>query len=167
MIRGACVACVIGAALLWPAPAQPQTPGAPPAPQRPAQPPPPTPKTGNPTPGTPQPDPPNVANRIAVIGCLQMAPGAGAAPASAATTPASNRFVLRDVKKDERVPPDASTASAAATPVAPTYRLEALDSQMSPFVNTRVELSGEVKAEAGGPPVLLVEFVRKVAAKCQ
>jgi hypothetical protein len=157
----------MGAALLWVAPAQPQTPGTPAAPQRPSQPPPPTAKTGNPTPGTPQPDPPNVADRIAVSGCLQVAPGAGAAPASAATTPAANRFVLRDVKKDGRVSPATGASGAATAAVATTYRLEALESQLSPFVNARVELSGEVKAAADGPPVLLVEFVRKIAAKCQ
>jgi hypothetical protein len=57
------------------------------------------PKTGNPTPGTPQPDPPPVADRITVSGCLKLAPGAGAAPASAQTTPASDRFVLDGAKK--------------------------------------------------------------------
>jgi hypothetical protein len=153
------------ASLPWPATAQqaqtPQVAG----PQRPAQLPPPTAKTGNPTPGTPQPDPPNVADRVAVSGCLRLAPGAGTAPASATTAPASDRFVLGDVKKDARVPAGTGTSPAAAAASASTYRLEALESQLSPFVNARVELSGEVKGTPDAP-VLLVEFVRKIAAKC-
>ena len=110
--------------------------------------PPPAPKTGNPTPGTPQPDPPNVAERITVTGCLQRVPEAGAAPASAATVPASNRYILKEAKK------------------ATTYRLEALESQLSPFVNVQVELSGEAKSAPDTPPLLLVESVRKIAMKC-
>ena len=128
--------------------------------------PPPASKTGNPTPGTPQPTPPNVLDRIAVTGCLQMAPGAGAAPATAATMPADNRFVLTAAKKDAAVPPDTGTSSAAAAASASTYQLEALESQLSPFVNARVELSGGIKGTAERP-VVLVEFVRKIAAKCQ
>ena len=65
------------------------------------------------------------------------------------------------------MPPDTGTSAAAAAAAATTYRLEALESQLSPFVNARVEISGEVKASADAPPVLLVEFVRKLAAKCQ
>lgn len=167
MKRAVCVACLTVTALSFAAQARQQTPAAPAAPQRPAQPPPPTFKTGNPTPGTPQPDPPNVADRITVGGCLQLAAGAGPAPASAATTPASNRFILKDAKNDGRVPPNTGTSAAAAAPSATTYRLEALESQLSPFVDARVELSGEVKAPADTPPVLLVEFVRKTAARCQ
>jgi hypothetical protein len=143
-----CVACLT-MTLALAVPAQPQeTSATPTAPQAPALPPP-TAKTGNPTPGTPQPEPPNVADRITVSGCLQLAPGAGAAPPSAATTPASNRYILQDTRKDA------------------TYRLEALESQLSPFAGARVELSGELKAPAATAPVLLVEFVRKTAATCQ
>ena len=158
-----CLASLALTVLSWTALAQQAAPA---APQRPALPPPPVPKTGNPTPGTPQPDPPAVADRITVSGCLKLAPGAGAAPASAQTTPASDRFVLGDAKKDGSVPPETGTSSAAAAAAASTYRLEALESQLSPFVNARIEVSGEVKGPADAPPVLLVEFVRKIAAKC-
>jgi hypothetical protein len=163
MKRSACVACFILATLASIAHAQ--QPAAV-APQRPAQPPPPAAKTGNPTPGTPQPEPPNIADRITVSGCLQLAPGAGAAPSSALTTPANNRFVVSEAKKDGRVPPDTGTSSAAAASSATTYRLEALESQLSAFLDTRVEVSGEVKATSETPPVLLVEFVRKLAPRC-
>ena len=127
----------------------------------------PTARNGNPTPGTPQPDPPNVDDRMTVSGCLQLAPGTGAAPASAATTPASNRYLLRNAKKDGNVPPETGTSIAAAVASATTYRLEALESQLSPFVNSRVELSGEIKAAGETTPILLVEYLRKIAAKCQ
>jgi hypothetical protein len=159
-----CVLCLACFSLMaWTAQAQQPAPAAP----RPSQPPPPAQKSGNPTPGTPQPDPPNVADRIAVTGCLQLVPGAGAAPASAGTEPASNRFVLNDVKKDAKVSPDTGTSAAAAASSATSYRLEALESQLTPFLNTRVELSGGVRPPVNGAPVLLVEFVRKIAAKCQ
>lgn len=161
MKRAACLVCV--GLMTLTAQAQQPAPAAP----RPSQPPPPAQKSGNPTPGTPQPDPPNVADRIAVTGCLQLAPGAGAAPASAATEPANNRFVLTDVKKDAKVSPDTGTSATAAASSATSYRLEALESQLSPLLNTRVELSGGVKPPVNGTPVLLVEFVRKIAATCQ
>ena len=161
MKRAACLVCV--GLMTLTAQAQQPSPAAP----RPNQPPPPAQKSGNPTPGTPQPEPPIVADRIAVTGCLQLVSGAGAAPPSAVTEPASNRFVLNDVKKDANVSPDTGTSAAAAASSATSYRLEALESQLTPFLNTRVELSGGVKPPVNGAPVLLVEFVRKIAAKCQ
>ena len=165
MLRSAAYVAVLALTVLTWTAAHAQQATAPAAPQRPALPPPPAPKTGNPTPGTPQPDPPVVADRIAVTGCLQMAPGAGPAPASATTVPADNRFVLTGVKKDALLPPDSGTSSAATAAAASTYRLEALESQLSPFINARVELSGGIKGTADRP-VVLVEFVRKIAAKC-
>jgi hypothetical protein len=160
----ACLACLALTVLSWTALAQEPAPA---APQRPALPPPPAQKTGNPTPGTSQPDPPVLADRITVSGCLKLAPGTGAAPASAQTTPANDRFVLDDAKKDGRVPPETGTSSAAAAAAASTYRLEALESQLSPLVNARIEVSGEVKGPADTPPVLLVEFVRKLSPSCR
>jgi len=133
--------------------------------QQPAGPPPGL-KTGNPTPGTPQPEPPSIADRITVTGCLHLAPGARAAPASAATVPSDSRYVLTGAKKDGLVPPDTGTSSAAAVASASSYRLEALESQLSPFLGTRIEVSGAVKGTTEAP-VLQLEFVRKLAAKCQ
>src|SRR5690349_16487929 len=130
------LACVVSVSLMT-LTAQAQQPQPAPGAPRPSQPPPPAQKSGNPTPGTPQPDPPNVADRIAVTGCLQLVPGAGPAPASAATVPASDRFVLTDVRKDAKVSPDTGTSAAAAASSATSYRLEALESQLTPFLNTR------------------------------
>jgi hypothetical protein len=63
------------------------------------------------------------------------------------------------------VPPGHGTSSAAAAASAPTYRLEALESQLSPFVNARRALGRS--QGLGGRSRVLVEFVRKIAAKCQ
>lgn len=116
---------------------------------------------GNPTPGTTQPEPPNVANRIGLTGCLQSVPNA--APAADDNTPASSRFVLTGA---------ARTARAAGQPgpaISTTYRLEGLDSLFSPFAGTRVEISGEPRESktSGDPPTLVVEFVQKTASTCR
>jgi hypothetical protein len=129
-------------------------------------------RTGNPTPGTPQPDPPNLADRITLTGCVRRAEGAAPASATPASAPSDARFLLTNARKGPRVPPGTGTSPAATAPAAETYRLEALDSHLSAFVGVEVEISGEVKtpdadAPAGsGPPVLLVEFVQRIAATC-
>lgn len=156
--RAACLVCLMVIALPLGAWAQ-QPAGPPPGP-------PPGLKTGNPTPGTPQPEPPSIADRITVRGCLQLVPGAGAAPASAATVPSDARYLVTGATKDGLVPPDTGTSSVAAAAAASSYRLEALESQLSPFVGARIEVSGEVKGTAEAP-VLLLEFVRKLTAKCE
>jgi hypothetical protein len=50
------------------------------------------------------------------------------------------------------------------------YRLEGIDSIFSPFVGSKVEITGEVnppsKAEKGAPPTLVVEFLQRIAPKC-
>jgi hypothetical protein len=135
-----------------------------------AQQPPGGPRNGTPTVGTPQPDPPNPADRITLTGCVRLAAAIGPAP-TAAQTPADSRFVLINVKKESRVPAGTGTSAAAASPAADSYRLEALDSQLSPFIGAHVEISGEVRAlntaAGAAPPVLLVEFVQKIATACQ
>jgi hypothetical protein len=126
------------------------------------------PATGNPTPGTAQPDPPNVADRVMFVGCLQ--PVAQAATAADSNTPSNSRFELTKAETLVRVPPGTgplADSPPAARVSSKTYRLEGLDSQFSPFVGAKVEISGEVKtAASAGPPTLVVEFVQRIAAKC-
>jgi len=111
------------------------------------------PATGNPTPGTEQPAPPNVADRVTFVGCLQ--PVARAATLTDSNAPSNSRFELT-----KGASPDAKASSK-------TYRLEGIDSQFSPFVGSKVEITGELKtAEGAGPPTLLVEFVQRLAARC-
>jgi hypothetical protein len=67
----------------------------------------------------------------------------------------------------DRVPPGTGGSAAATTASSKTYRLEGIDSQFSPFVGAKVEISGEVKGPAtGSPPTLLVGFVQRIAGKC-
>jgi hypothetical protein len=130
-------------------------------------------KTGNPTPGTPQPDPPNLADRITLTGCVQTAVNPGARSAKDAGEPSDSRFVLMKAERRNVVPPDTGTSTVAASSTGPTYRLNAIDSQLSPFVGTKVEISGEVlpSAPGGGEaegkvPALQVEFVQKLSETC-
>ena len=125
---------------------------------------------GNPTPGTPQPDPPNLSDRITVTGCLQAAPKSAAGSETAdPNTPSDARFVLSGAKGVDRIPPGTGGSPLAVSTRSSSYRLEGIDSQFSPFVNARVEISGEVKksSEKTTAPTLLVEFVQKTAATCQ
>ena len=154
------------------------------SPQPPGLPPPPGMKTGNPTPGTPQPEPPNLARRITLTGCLQATGtrSGGDAAAADANSPSDARFVLTSAQRRNVIPPDTGTAgtpieSADRSPdgsASRTYRLQAIDSQLSPFVGARVEISGEVLSAAtksdedkGIAPTLQVEFVQRVAAQCR
>jgi len=131
-------------------------------------------KTGNPTPGTPQPDPPNLADRISLTGCVQLSSGpAGRSTAPDPNTPSDSRFVLAQAARLEVVPPGTGTSGLAAAPASPTYRLLATDSQLSPFVGTKVQISGEILPLASDAtaartmgPRLQVEFVQKLAPRC-
>lgn len=130
---------------------------------------------GNPTPGTPQPDPPNLSDRITLTGCLQPAPKSAASiDTPDANTQSDARFVLASAKRVDRLPPGTGGSPLAAGTSGNTYRLEGIDSQFSPFVNTKVEVSGEVKplsadkpAAGTSAPTLLVEFIQKTASTCQ
>jgi hypothetical protein len=127
---------------------------------------------GNPTPGTTQPDPPNISDRITLSGCLQRAPKGVNATAADANTPSDSRFVLSGAARVEKVPAGTGESDLAKKAGGGTFRLEGLDSIFSPFVGTKVEISGEVKpraaAGAGGAtaPTLIAEFVRKIEAHC-
>ena len=127
---------------------------------------------GNPTPGTEQPAPPNVADRITVTGCVRAAPKSTDGQAADANTPGDNRFVLDNAARLERVPADTGGSPLASATSGSTYRLEGIESQFSPFVDTKVEISGEVKprdanAAASTPSTLLVEFVQKISSTCK
>jgi hypothetical protein len=105
---------------------------------------------GNPTPGTPQPDPPNVVDRITVTGCVQLTKDPP--KVSDGNVVLDSRYVL--ITADERAKVQ--------------YKLAAIESQLSPFVGMKVEISGEPKSRArAGTGVLQVEFVQKLAARCR
>ena len=125
--------------------------------------------TGNPTPGTPQPDPPTLADRITVTGCVRSATanGRGALPTEELNAPSDSKFVLVNAAREERVPPGTGTSEAAKQPTSQMYRLSALNSALVPFVGSRVEISGEVEDRPPGDggsqaPVLKVGFVQRL-----
>lgn len=129
---------------------------------------------GNPTPGTAQPDPPNLADRITLAGCVQAAPGRSG-EAVDGNTPSDSRFILTSAERRNAIPPGAGGSVEAASASGRAYRLEAIESQLSAFVGTKVEVSGEVKPRPAGArgqgngtslPTIQVEFVRKIAASC-
>lgn len=143
--------------------------------------------SGNPTPGTPQPDPPKLADRITVTGCVRFAtPQAGAPsarsgrdgvesrgtiPAGELNTFSTSTFVLADAAREGRVPPGTGTSEAAKTTKSRSYRLGAINSALVPFVGAKVEISGEITANAPAdpgtqPPVLQVGFVQRIAKTC-
>ena len=129
---------------------------------------------GDPTPGTEQPAPPSLADRITLAGWLRAAPKtAGATRAPDSNTPSDARFVLANATRVDRVPADIGGSPPASAASDPTYRLEGIESQFSPFVDTKVEISGEIRPRASGDspaansaPTLIVEFVQKIAITC-
>ncbi len=125
--------------------------------------------TGNPTPGTRQPDPPNLADRITVTGCLRWASpsGRGSVPAQELNAPSTSAFVLTNAARVTRVPPGTGTSDSAKKSASQTYRLSALNSALVPFVGGRVEISGEIddqppRAGAAPAPILNVGFVQRL-----
>jgi len=125
--------------------------------------------TGNPTPGTPQPDPPNLADRITLTGCVRWAApdGRGSVPTQELNTTSSSTFVLANATRVMRVPPGTGTSDSAKKSASPTYRLLALNSALVPFVGARVEVSGEIDDRPPAPgaaqiPMLNVGFVQRL-----
>jgi hypothetical protein len=132
------------------------------------------PAQGNPTPGTPQPEPPNLADRVTLTGCVRPAPGRPGAAADP-NTPTDTRFVLTDAQRRDVTPAGTGGSESAAQASGRTFRLEAIESQLSPFVDAKVEVSGEVRprpAASRGQGVgsniatIQVEFVRRIAGSC-
>jgi len=129
--------------------------------------------TGNPTPGTEQPAPPNLADRMTMTGCLRLASKNGTATTGAidGNTVVDSRFELTVAEHRDNVPADTGGSANAGAAVNRTYRLAAIESQLSPFVDAMVEVSGEVLPHSSQPsqvdtPTLQVEFVQKLAARC-
>lgn len=125
--------------------------------------------TGNPTPGTQQPDPPNLADRITLTGCVRWgAPdGRGSVQAQELNTPSTSTFILTNAARVARVPAGTGTSDSAKRPAAPTYRLSALNSALVPFAGARVEISGEIddrppRDGAALPPIFNVGFVQRL-----
>jgi len=129
---------------------------------------------GNPTPGTEQPAPPDLADRVTVTGCLQLASKGGTTASGGpnANAVVGSRFELTGAERQNNVPPENGGSQTAAAAGSRTYRLAALKSQLSPFVGAKVEISGEVlprpaQSPHDAAPTLQVEFVQRIAAACR
>ena len=127
---------------------------------------------GNPTPGTEQPAPPNLSDRITLSGCLREASRSWKTPADP-NEPNDARFLLANAERVNRLPPGTGGSPLAAAATSRTYRLAGIDSQFSPFVGAKVELSGEIKppppdsARNNTSPILIVEFVQRINSVCR
>jgi hypothetical protein len=103
---------------------------------------------GNPTPGTPQPEPPNVAQRVTVTGCIERVSKDAKPPAAVdGNTVTDSRYALMTIGRPEKL----------------KYRLSGIEGQLSPFSGAKVEISGEL---TGAGAVMQVEVVRKLSASC-
>jgi hypothetical protein len=108
---------------------------------------------------------------------VQAPPGRAGEQAAASdpNTPTDSRFVLTNAERQNVVPAGTGGSALAAKTSSRTYRLDAIEAQLRPFVGTKVEISGEIKpsaprtsGESGNTdPTLRVEFVRKIASSCQ
>jgi hypothetical protein len=130
---------------------------------------------GNPTPGTEQPEPPDLADRITITGCLEAVRRGGSldpptSPPTDANTPSDTRFQLANAERIDRVPAGTGGSPAAASAASRSYRLMGIESQFSAFVGTTVEISGEIKPAAASDaktPTVIVEFIQKLASSCK
>jgi hypothetical protein len=132
----------------------------------------------SPTPGTPQPDPPNLADRVTFTGCVQAAtqPRSGSQTTVAdPNTPSDARYILTNAQRQNIVPAGTGGSALAGKAASETYRLEAIDPQLSPFVGSRVEISGQIKSASmpatsearSNNPTLQVEFVQRIPGSCR
>jgi hypothetical protein len=127
----------------------------------------------SPTPGTPQPAAPNLADRVTFTGCVQAATQAGTGQTAVdPNTPSDARYVLTNAERQNVVPAGTGGSALAAKAPSETYRLEAIDAQLTPFVGVKVEISGQIKAPStpearSSNPTLQVEFVQRIAGSCR
>lgn len=107
------------------------------------------------------------AGKVTISGCIENAPPAADAAAAPAAANAS-KFELANAKVTSGGPVGTSGSTATTT----RYRLDGEEKTISPHLNHQVEITGTVSSSAtpaaGGSaaPMLKVESVKMVAAKC-
>ena len=120
-------------------------------------------RRGNPTPEAEQPPPPKIEDRITVTGCVTRI----GQPVDDPNAYSDARFVLTNAKRENRGIAGAGTSAAAKAATGTRFRLAGVDASFSPFVDTQVEISGEViQPSEGTGPTLRVLFLQKTAPKC-
>jgi hypothetical protein len=107
------------------------------------------------------------AERIAVSGCVQMAPPAAPTPGAAPATAGAPKFELTDAMPASGTP----IGTTGAEPDAKRYLLEGDEKTIAPHLNHQVEVTGIVTPAtptAGtAAPVLEVDSLTMLATKCQ
>jgi len=106
------------------------------------------------------------SDSITVEGCITRGASGGATAGTTGSTGAPPAaFMLTSAMK-----PAGATATA---PIASSYRLDAIDSKLSPHVGHKVEITGTVQpdspsasAAAKASPTLKVDNVKMIAATC-
>jgi hypothetical protein len=110
-------------------------------------------------------------SKMTISGCIQSAPAAAGGGAAGGAASAQEKFILANAKPAGGAAGAAvGTAGSAAT----RYQLEGEEKTISPHLNHQVEITGTVQPAAGGAaaggaaaaPMLKVESVKMVAAKC-
>lgn len=110
---------------------------------------------------------------VTVSGCLQNAPAASAGAAGASTGSAA-KFVLNNASMAAGGSPGGAVGTSGST--AATYSLDGDAAKITPHLNQRVEITGQVQVSAGlapgqgaaaaATPTLRVDSVKKVADTC-
>ena len=103
------------------------------------------------------------ADTITVEGCIQRGTSGATAGTTGTTGSAPSAFMLTSAMK-----PAGSKETAT---VASSYRLDAIDSKLTPHVGHKVEISGTVEQpnaanRATAAPTLKVDNVKMIAATC-
>jgi len=111
------------------------------------------------------------AAKVTIGGCIQAAPAAASASNASAISaiPAESKFELASAKVVSGGPVGTTGNAAVAT----RYRLEGDEKTISPHLNHQVEITGTIgpagtgaSVGAGAAPMLKVESLKMIAAKC-
>jgi hypothetical protein len=104
------------------------------------------------------------ADSVTIEGCIQRGTASATAGTTGTTGTTPSAFMLTSAMKPAN--------SKETTPIASSYRLDAVDSKLSPHVGHKVEISGTVEQASGSasgapaPPTLKVDNVKMIAATC-
>lgn len=172
-MRKCVLALLVASSIVIVTAAQDQAPGGAPRPQQPGA------QGEQPRPAPPaaqgeQPRPrAQAASKVTISGCIQNAPTASATPGGAA--PAAGGPAAKFVLANAKAATDAGAVGTAGAAVTATrYQLDGEEKTISTHLNHQVEITGTVQPAGAGAaagaaaagPMLKVESVKMIAAKC-
>ena len=104
--------------------------------------------------------------KVTISGCIQNAPPAAPTAGAASSTPAAPKFELASAKIVSNTPVGTSGTAATAT----RYQLDGEERTITSHLNHQVEITGSVSPAtavgAAAVPMLKVDSLKMVAAKC-